>query len=42
MKKLTIKSFICELCRRETMMKDESLMTGKCIPCYYKNILLFR
>jgi len=40
--KMKIKSFICELCRRETMMKDESLMTGKCIPCYYKNILVFR
>ena len=26
---MKIKVFICELCRRETMMKDESLMTGE-------------
>lgn len=39
---VVLKDFICELCKKPTLMKDESLMTGKCSKCYFDNYLMMR
>lgn len=39
---IVIKQFECELCKRPTMMKDESIMMGKCMRCYMSDHMFMR